>query len=73
MLRALLAHPQVVLHKRHLVYCLRVVSVGCTRTGVERISKVWGSVTFFYPKIIRATKETLGSPDLVPAEAEYSG
>jgi hypothetical protein len=29
--RALLAHPQEVLHKRHLVYCACVISVGCTR------------------------------------------
>jgi hypothetical protein len=29
MFRALLAHPQEVLHKRHLVYCVRVLSVGC--------------------------------------------
>jgi hypothetical protein len=34
MFRALLAHPQEVLHKRHLVYCVRVMSVGCTRNGV---------------------------------------
>jgi hypothetical protein len=27
--RALLAHPQEVLHKQHLVYCVRVMSVGC--------------------------------------------
>jgi hypothetical protein len=31
MFRALLVHPQEVLHKRHLVYCMRVMSVGCTR------------------------------------------
>jgi hypothetical protein len=33
--RALLAHPQEALYKRHLVYCMRVMSVGCidiTRT-----------------------------------------
>jgi hypothetical protein len=30
MFRALLSHPQESLHKRHLVYCLRVISVGCT-------------------------------------------
>jgi hypothetical protein len=35
MFRALVAHPQEFLHKRHLVYCVRVMSVGCTRTGVE--------------------------------------
>jgi hypothetical protein len=29
MFRALLPHPQEVLHKRHLVYCLCVMSVGC--------------------------------------------
>jgi hypothetical protein len=28
MFRALLSHPQKVLHKRHLVYCVRI-SVGC--------------------------------------------
>jgi hypothetical protein len=35
MFRALLAHSQEALHKRHLVYCIRVTSVGCTRIGVE--------------------------------------
>jgi hypothetical protein len=30
MFRALLAHPQEALQKRHLVYCVRVMSVGCT-------------------------------------------
>jgi hypothetical protein len=29
MFRALLAHPQGALHKRHLVYCVRVTSVDC--------------------------------------------
>jgi hypothetical protein len=31
MCRALLAHPQEALHELHLVYCVRVMSVGCTR------------------------------------------
>jgi hypothetical protein len=31
MFRALLALSQEVLHKQHLVYCVRVMSVGCTR------------------------------------------
>jgi hypothetical protein len=35
MFRELLAHPQEALHKRHLVYCVRVMSVGCTGTGLE--------------------------------------
>jgi hypothetical protein len=30
--RALLAHPQEVLHIWHFVYCVCVMSVGCTRT-----------------------------------------
>jgi hypothetical protein len=30
MFRALLAHPQETLHTWHLIYCLRVTSVGCT-------------------------------------------
>jgi hypothetical protein len=34
MFHALLAHPPKVLHKQHLVYCVRVMSVGCTRIGV---------------------------------------
>jgi hypothetical protein len=35
MFRALLAHPQEALHKRHLVYCVRVMSVGCTILVLE--------------------------------------
>jgi hypothetical protein len=35
MFRALLAHLQEALHKQHLAYCVRVMSVGCTRIGVE--------------------------------------
>jgi hypothetical protein len=38
MFRALLAHPQEVIHKRHLVYGVRIVSVGCTKIGVELVS-----------------------------------
>jgi hypothetical protein len=34
MFRALLAHPQEALNNQHLVYCVRVMSVGCTRIGV---------------------------------------
>jgi hypothetical protein len=38
MFRALLTHPQEALYKRQLVWCLRVMSVGCTRIGVELVS-----------------------------------
>jgi hypothetical protein len=35
MFRALLTYPQEALHKRHLVYCVCVMSVGCTWIGLE--------------------------------------
>jgi hypothetical protein len=35
MFRALLAHPQEVLNKRHLVYCVRITSVGCDAVAVK--------------------------------------
>jgi hypothetical protein len=35
MFRALLAHPQEALHKRHLVYCVRIISVGCGTIAVK--------------------------------------
>jgi hypothetical protein len=38
MFRALIAHPQEVLHKGNLVYCVGVMSVGCTRIMVEMMS-----------------------------------
>jgi hypothetical protein len=34
MFRALLAHPQEALHKRHLVYCVCVITVGCATIAV---------------------------------------
>jgi hypothetical protein len=40
MFRALLARRQEALHKRHLVYCVRVMSVGCTRNRVELVRQV---------------------------------
>jgi hypothetical protein len=35
MFRALLAHPQEGLHKRHLVYCMHTKSVGCGMVAVK--------------------------------------
>jgi hypothetical protein len=32
--RPLLAQPQDALHKRHLVYCVRVMSIGCAKIEV---------------------------------------
>jgi predicted alpha/beta hydrolase family esterase len=35
MFRALLAHRQEALHKQHLVYCVRLMSVGCATIAVS--------------------------------------
>jgi hypothetical protein len=37
MFRALLVRVQEKLHKRHLVYCVRFMSVDCTRIGVHHV------------------------------------
>jgi hypothetical protein len=42
--RALLAHPQEALHKQQLVYCLRVMAGGCTRSEVELVSPTPGII-----------------------------
>jgi hypothetical protein len=47
MFRALLAHPQQALHKRNLVYCVRVMSVGCPRIGTSH--KPYRSHAFLLP------------------------
>jgi hypothetical protein len=44
MFRTLLAQPQEALHKTYLVYCVRVMSVGCTRTEMKLVA-----VTHFNP------------------------
>jgi hypothetical protein len=65
MILALLAHPREALHKRHLVYCVRVMSVGCTRFGVELVSETQpthvitpDSVCALPPEDGRVTPET---------------
>jgi hypothetical protein len=35
MFRAFTDHPQEAMHKRHLVYCLRFMSAGCTNIEVD--------------------------------------
>jgi hypothetical protein len=39
MFRALLVHPQEALHKRHLVYCVRIMSVGSITAAVPQVKK----------------------------------
>jgi hypothetical protein len=53
MFRALLAYPQEVLHKRHLVCCVRVMSVGCTRIiatvnniDAPMLTRVWQELEY---------------------------
>jgi hypothetical protein len=48
MFRAILAHPQEALHKRHLVYCVRVMSLGCARTEVELKSSETNVMHFLF-------------------------
>jgi hypothetical protein len=49
MFQALLAHPPDALQKRHLVYCVRVMSVGCYKgwsgTGVGDTSSTFQTFT----------------------------
>jgi hypothetical protein len=60
MFRALLALPQEALHKRHLVYCVRGMSVSCTRVKVKRctVNKIL-NVKMLYPWLAsKAEQET---------------
>jgi hypothetical protein len=41
MFRALLAHPHEALHSRFFVYCVCVMSVGCTRIGVDLVQPTY--------------------------------
>jgi hypothetical protein len=50
MFRALLANLQEALHKRHLVYCVRITSAGCTTIGVPLQS--WCSQLTLYERNI---------------------
>jgi hypothetical protein len=60
MFQALLAHLQEALHKQHLVYCVRVMSVGCTRIGVEHSNP--GVVCVVPPEDEQVMLETCRGP-----------
>jgi hypothetical protein len=62
MFQALLDHPQEALHKRHLVYCIRVMSVGCIRIGVELVSTTPISVCVAPPEDEQVMLETCRGP-----------
>jgi hypothetical protein len=61
MFRALLAHPQEALHKKHLVYCVRVMSVGCTRIGVVKLNKKCITLVSLYWHILSIISVALSS------------
>jgi hypothetical protein len=50
MFRALLTHPQEALHKRRVVYCVRIMSVGCVMIAMEMQS--WHSQLTLYARNI---------------------
>jgi hypothetical protein len=50
MFRALLAHPQEALNKRHLVYCVRGMSVGFDMFAVSLPS--WHSAGIALPSLL---------------------
>jgi hypothetical protein len=52
MFRALLDHPQEVLHKRHLVYCVRIMSVGCGTIA----DKSFRAIVPFVERLLRMSK-----------------
>jgi hypothetical protein len=49
MFRALLSHSQEGLHKRHLVYDVRVMSVSCARIRVELMHGQQNNHVEFFP------------------------
>jgi hypothetical protein len=53
MFRELLAHPQESLNKRHLVYCVRKMSVGCGTTAAKL--QPWHNRLALYARNIRST------------------
>jgi hypothetical protein len=48
MFRPLLAHLQEALNKRHLEYCVRVMSVGCARIGVFHVKCYFVIIRFTF-------------------------
>jgi hypothetical protein len=52
MFRALLAHPQEVLHKQHLVSCVHVMSVGCTLCFEQAYCLSSGSTVLYIQQLV---------------------
>jgi hypothetical protein len=72
MFRALLARPQEALHKRHLVYCVRVMSVGCTKIGVKLVSdSSFTGYSVAFKLIIALFLSTPRFPEILQADVLY--
>jgi hypothetical protein len=56
MFRALLVQPQEVMHKRHLVYCVRIMSVACG-TVVVALKPYHSQLTLYARNIPNAVCE----------------
>jgi hypothetical protein len=73
MFRALLAQPQEALHKRHLVYCVRI-SVGCATIAVSQIYPMNRYFHLFYIFLVRvalkSNKSLLAYP-MLPLHCKY--
>jgi hypothetical protein len=69
MFRALLAHPQEAFHQRHLVYCVRVMSVGCSTITVSfnfiRLISVLGGCCY-----LRALADLTQGRTTMPIESQ---
>jgi hypothetical protein len=53
MFRALLTHPQKALNKRHLVYSVRVMSVGCTLVQITDMYYCYYYDYYYYIILLR--------------------
>jgi hypothetical protein len=53
MFRTLLAHPQEVLNKQHLAYCMHIMSVGCSTT-VAKLQPCHSQLTLYAGNIPNA-------------------
>jgi hypothetical protein len=65
MFGALLAHNQEALHKRHLVYRVRVMSVGCTRIEAEHARNIPSATCVAPPEEKQAMFETCTGPQFL--------
>jgi hypothetical protein len=65
MFRALLAHPQEALNKQHLVYCMRVMSVGCGTVAVSLFVSVYAYISKFLKGFVNKHKTGVLSQNVV--------